>query len=62
MSRLFDKLDSGQMALGVWLKSGPSWVSTIAQAGFDFVRPDMMFRRWIGRSSTTYIARPPPQA
>lgn len=43
MSRLFDKLDAGQMALGVWLKSGPSWVSTIAQAGFDFVRPDMMF-------------------
>lgn len=43
MSRLFEKLESGQMALGVWLKSGPSWVSTIAQAGFDFVRPDMMF-------------------
>ncbi len=31
------------MALGVWLKGGPSWVSTIARAGFDFVRPDMMF-------------------
>jgi 4-hydroxy-2-oxoheptanedioate aldolase len=43
MSRLFEKLASGKMALGVWLKSGPSWVSTIAQAGFDFVRPDMMF-------------------
>ena len=43
MSRLFEKLDAGKMALGVWLKSGPSWVSTIAQAGFDFVRPDMMF-------------------
>jgi 2-keto-3-deoxy-L-rhamnonate aldolase RhmA len=43
MSRLFEKLASGKMALGVWLKSGPSWVSTIAQADFDFVRPDMMF-------------------
>ena len=43
MSNFFQKLDSGQMALGVWLKSGPSWVSTIARAGFDFVRPDMMF-------------------
>lgn len=43
MSRLFEKLATGQMGLGVWLKSGPSWVSTIARAGFDFVRPDMMF-------------------
>src|SRR5918911_2592198 len=43
MSNLFDKLEAGEMALGVWLKSGPTWVSTIAQAGFDFVRPDMMF-------------------
>jgi 2-keto-3-deoxy-L-rhamnonate aldolase RhmA len=43
MSRLFEKLAAGKMALGVWLKSGPTWVSTIAQAGFDFVRPDMMF-------------------
>lgn len=43
MTRLFQRLDAGEMALGVWLKSGPTWVSTIAQAGFDFVRPDMMF-------------------
>jgi 2-keto-3-deoxy-L-rhamnonate aldolase RhmA len=43
MTRLFQKLEAGEMALGVWLKSGPTWVSTIAQAGFDFVRPDMMF-------------------
>jgi 4-hydroxy-2-oxoheptanedioate aldolase len=43
MSRLFEKIEAGQMALGVWLKSGPTWVSTIARAGFDFVRPDMMF-------------------
>ena len=43
MSRLFDRLAANEMALGVWLKGGPSWVSTIARAGFDFVRPDMMF-------------------
>lgn len=43
MSKFFQKLDADQMALGVWLKSGPSWVSTLARAGFDFVRPDMMF-------------------
>src|SRR5215212_2009577 len=43
MTRLFQRLEAGEMALGVWLKSGPTWVSTIAQAGFDFVRPDMMF-------------------
>ena len=43
MSRLFDRLAANEMALGVWLKGGPSWVSTIAHAGFDFVRPDMMF-------------------
>lgn len=43
MSRLFKKLETDEMAVGVWLKSGPSWVSTIARGGFDFVRPDMMF-------------------
>jgi len=43
MSRLFERLSAGEMALGVWIKGGPSWVSTIARAGFDFVRPDMMF-------------------
>ena len=43
MSRLFERLGEGRMALGVWLKGGPSWVPTIARAGFDFVRPDMMF-------------------
>lgn len=43
MSRLFEKLEAGQMAFGVWLKGGPSWVATLARAGFDFVRPDMMF-------------------
>src|SRR5215813_224584 len=43
MSRVFERLASRQMALGVWIKGGPTWVSTIARAGFDFVRPDMMF-------------------
>ncbi len=43
MTRLFDKLAAGDMALGAWIKSGPSWVSTMARGGFDFVRPDMMF-------------------
>jgi 2-keto-3-deoxy-L-rhamnonate aldolase RhmA len=43
MSRLFERLGADEMALGVWLKGGPSWVPTIARAGFDFVRPDMMF-------------------
>jgi 2-keto-3-deoxy-L-rhamnonate aldolase RhmA len=43
MSRLFERLGAGEMALGVWIKGGPSWVPTIARAGFDFVRPDMMF-------------------
>ena len=42
MTRLFQKLEAGEMALGVWLKSGPTWVSTIAQAGFDFVRIVML--------------------
>ncbi len=40
---LFERMATGEMALGVWLKSGPSWVSTIARGGFDFIRPDMMF-------------------
>jgi 2-keto-3-deoxy-L-rhamnonate aldolase RhmA len=43
MSRVFERLGANEMALGVWLKGGPSWVPTIARAGFDFVRPDMMF-------------------
>jgi 4-hydroxy-2-oxoheptanedioate aldolase len=43
MSGVFERLGAGEMALGVWIKGGPSWVPTIARAGFDFVRPDMMF-------------------
>lgn len=43
MSRLFERLAAGQTALGVWIKGGPVWVNTVARAGFDFVRPDMMF-------------------
>jgi 4-hydroxy-2-oxoheptanedioate aldolase len=43
MTKLFDRLAAGEMALGVWIKGGPVWVNTLARAGFDFVRPDMMF-------------------
>ena len=43
MSRLFEKIAADEMAVGVWLKGGPGWVSTIARGGSDFVRPDMMF-------------------
>ena len=43
MTRLFQRMAAGEMGLGVWLKSGPTWCSTIARGGFDFVRPDMMF-------------------
>lgn len=43
MSDFFGKMEAGEPCLGVWLKGGPSWVTTIARAGFDFVRPDMMF-------------------
>ena len=57
MSRVFERLGAGEMALGVWLKGGPSWVPTIARAGFDFVRPDRCSRPWTGASSTISIAR-----
>jgi 4-hydroxy-2-oxoheptanedioate aldolase len=43
MNRLFQKISKDELALGVWIKGGPHLVSTIARAGFDFVRPDMMF-------------------
>src|SRR5258708_3371891 len=43
MSRLFDRLARDELALGVYIKGGPHLVSTLANAGFDFVRPDMMF-------------------
>jgi 2-keto-3-deoxy-L-rhamnonate aldolase RhmA len=41
--RLLQKLQSGELALGVFMKGGPHIVATLAKAGFDFVRPDMMF-------------------
>ncbi|WP_139093205.1 hypothetical protein [Pararhizobium polonicum] len=43
MSRLFAKIAKDELALGVWIKGGPHLVTTLARAGFDFVRPDMMF-------------------
>lgn len=43
MNRLFTKIAKDELALGVWIKGGPHLVTTLAKAGFDFVRPDMMF-------------------
>jgi len=43
MTRLFRKIQSGSLALGVYIKGAPHIVPAIAKAGFDFVRPDMMF-------------------
>jgi 4-hydroxy-2-oxoheptanedioate aldolase len=43
MNRLFQKIAADELALGVWIKGGPQFVTSIARAGFDFVRPDMMF-------------------
>ncbi len=43
MTRLFAKLAADELALGVWLKGGPHLIASLAKAGFDYVRPDMMF-------------------
>lgn len=43
MSRLFDKIDSKKLALGAYIKGSPHLMPGLAKAGFDFVRPDMMF-------------------
>lgn len=43
MSRLHDRMNKGELALGVYIKGGSHIVPTLAKAGFDFVRPDMMF-------------------
>ncbi len=43
MSRLFKRIKSNSLALGVYIKGGPHIVPSLAKAGFDFVRPDMMF-------------------
>lgn len=43
MNRLMTKIANDELALGVWIKGGPHLVNTLAKAGFDFVRPDMMF-------------------
>lgn len=43
MNRLFRKLTNNELALGVWIKGGPHLVATLANAGFDYVRPDMMY-------------------
>lgn len=41
MSRLFDKIEAGELALGVYIKGGPHLVAALAKAEFDFVRPDI---------------------
>lgn len=43
MSRMFERIASKQLALGVFIKGGSHIISTLAKAGYDFVRPDMMF-------------------
>lgn len=43
MNRVLDKIRAGQTVFGVQLKGAPHLVATLANAGFDFVRPDLMF-------------------
>ena len=43
MSRLFQRIADDELSLGVWIKGGPHLVQSLVKAGFDFVRPDMMF-------------------
>jgi 2-keto-3-deoxy-L-rhamnonate aldolase RhmA len=43
MTRLFQKLEDGKLALGAYVKGAPHLMPGLAKAGFDFVRPDMMF-------------------
>ncbi len=43
ITRLFKRIKSNSLALGVYIKGGPHIVPSLAKAGFDFVRPDMMF-------------------
>jgi len=40
---MLEKIASNELALGLFIKGGPHIISTMAKAGFDFVRPDMMF-------------------
>lgn len=43
MTRLFDRMAASELAIGTFLKGGPSLVPSLARAGFDYIRPDMMF-------------------
>lgn len=43
MTRMFEKIAANKLALGAFIKGGPHLLTTMARAGFDFVRPDMMF-------------------
>lgn len=42
MSRLFDRIEKGELALGTAVLGGPHLMPVVAEAGFDWVRPDMM--------------------
>ena len=43
MTRLFQKLETKQLSLGAYIKGAPHLMPGLAKAGFDWVRPDMMF-------------------
>ena len=45
MSRLFQRLGAGEMALGVWIKGGPSRGPTLARHGLGFLPPGQPFSR-----------------
>ena len=43
MTRLFERIAADELALGAYVKGGPHLAFTLAKAGFDYIRPDMMF-------------------
>lgn len=43
MERIFANIRDGKPSVGILVKGGPETVDYIAQAGFDFIIPDMMF-------------------
>ena len=43
MSRLFKRLAKGELAMGIMVSGAPHQVDDLAKAGFDWIRPDMMF-------------------
>jgi len=43
VSRLFKRLAKGELAMGIMVSGAPHQVDDLAKAGFDWIRPDMMF-------------------